>query len=457
MDQEGSCKMDLDKQNATKKTWLRRAGIGLLTLVMAMAAVYQVRALSQPQAVNGTGVEASGVIRADSVSIASEFGGRIAEMPVAEGQRVSAGDLLVQLDTQLLDARIEALDATIELAKAALMQAKAGARPGQIAVAQAQLSQAQAGYLAAQQAVSDTQALVENPQDINLQIAVTTAQLESSQHQLAQAVALKDAAEIADERYWKEMGKLAQAQDKLANIPEPYRPPLPDVPLEAHLVPNTYWQAWVGVNAASAQKEGTAAALAQLYTRRADPQALRTQANEAKSALAQAAAQVAAAQAQLAGLKAGATDEQMAALEARVAQAQAGREALTTQRAMMRLTSPISGTVMEVVAHPAEVAAPGATLLTLADTDNIILTVYVPETLVGQVRLDQPVQVTVDSFPGRTFEGRVSYISDKTEFTPRNVATQIERVNLVFAVEIHIANDDGALKPGMPADARFGN
>ncbi len=66
-------------------------------------------------------------------------------------------------------------------------------------------------------------------------------------------------------------------------------------------------------------------------------------------------------------------------------------------------------------------------------------------------------QVTVDSFPGRTFPGRVSFISDKTEFTPRNVATKVERVNLVFAMEIRIANADGSLKPGMPADARFEN
>ena len=102
-------------------------------------------------------------------------------------------------------------------------------------------------------------------------------------------------------------------------------------------------------------------------------------------------------------------------------------------------------------------AAQGATLLTIADIEEVVLKVYVPETRIGQVKLEQPVQITVDSFPGRTFEGHVSYISDQAEFTPRNVATQEERVNLVFAVEIRIANEDGDLKPGMPADAVFGN
>jgi len=63
--------------------------------------------------------------------------------------------------------------------------------------------------------------------------------------------------------------------------------------------------------------------------------------------------------------------------------------------------------------------------------------------------------VQVDSFPGRTFQGYVSHISDSAEFTPRNVATVEERQNLVFAVEIRISNEGGDLKPGMPADVAF--
>ncbi len=465
--------MNKDKQSMTKQVCLPRwfgrvlgelGGLILITLTLPpilililILAGCQTSPSPQPQALDGNGLEASGIIRADQVAIANEFGGRIAEIPVTEGDKVAVGDLLVQLDTSLLDAQIEAIDATIELAKAWLTQARAGARAGQIAVAQAQLAQAQAGCLAAQQAVSDTQALVENPQDVNLQIAVTSAQLESTQHQLAQAVALKDAAEIAHNNYWDGMEKLAEAKDKLKNIPEPYRPSLPGVPLEGHLVPNMYWQAWIGVNAASAQKDGTQAMLAQLYAQHANPQTLKAAADQAQGALAQADAQVAAAQAQVAALQAGATDEQLAALEARVAQAQAGREALMTQRGMMRITSPMTGTVTDIVARPGEVAAQGATILTIANMEQVILTVYVPETSLGQVHLDQPVQVSVDSFPGRVFEGRISYISDEAEFTPRNVATKEERVNLVFAVKICIANDDGALKPGMPADAQFGN
>jgi len=83
------------------------------------------------------------------------------------------------------------------------------------------------------------------------------------------------------------------------------------------------------------------------------------------------------------------------------------------------------------------------------------LTVYVPETRLGEVWLDQIVAVRVDSFAGREFTGTVSHISDTAEFTPRNVATVEERQNLVFAVDIRLDNADGDLKPGMPADVVF--
>jgi HlyD family secretion protein len=102
-----------------------------------------------------------------------------------------------------------------------------------------------------------------------------------------------------------------------------------------------------------------------------------------------------------------------------------------------------------------EVAAPAATILAVADLSEVTLTVYVPQNRIGQVRLGQTVQVTVDSFPGRTFAGQVTRIGDEPEFTPRNVATQEERQNTFFAVKARLPNPEGFLKPGMPADATF--
>ena len=119
---------------------------------------------------------------------------------------------------------------------------------------------------------------------------------------------------------------------------------------------------------------------------------------------------------------------------------------------MLTLHAPVSGTVVSLAVHPGEVAAAGATLMMLADLSHLTLTVYVPQTQLGQVYLGQPATITVDSFPGRVFAGSVSHIADTAEFTPRNVATKEERVNLVFAVTLEVPNPDGALKPGMPAD-----
>jgi multidrug resistance efflux pump len=83
----------------------------------------------------------------------------------------------------------------------------------------------------------------------------------------------------------------------------------------------------------------------------------------------------------------------------------------------------------------------------------VTLTVYVPEDKLGHVFIGQRVEVRVDSFPERTFLGDVVAIAHEAEFTPRNVQTQEERVNMVFAVDVSIPNPDHALRPGLPADA----
>jgi HlyD family secretion protein len=119
------------------------------------------------------------------------------------------------------------------------------------------------------------------------------------------------------------------------------------------------------------------------------------------------------------------------------------------------IAAPVGGVVLEVSIHEGELAAPGATMLTLGDLDQVTLTVYVPENRLGYVNVGQQVEVGVDSFPDRTFTGEVVAIADEAEFTPRNVQTQEERVNMVFAVEVSVSNPapDYPLKPGLPADA----
>jgi HlyD family secretion protein len=120
------------------------------------------------------------------------------------------------------------------------------------------------------------------------------------------------------------------------------------------------------------------------------------------------------------------------------------------------LRAPIGGVVTSRSTHQGEAALAGATLLTIANLDEVKLTIYVPEDELGRVYLGQQVGVQVDSFPGRVFTGTISYISQQAEFTPKNVQTEKERVNMVFAVRVRLPNPAHLLKPGMPADAVLG-
>ncbi|HET91130.1 MAG TPA: biotin/lipoyl-binding protein, partial [Chloroflexi bacterium] len=220
---------------------------------------------------------ASGFIEAEEVSIAPELGGRVADLLVDEGDEVEAGQVLVRLDGTLLDARIEVAQAGLEAAEAGLAQAEAGARAERIRRAEAELSQAEAGRDGAYQAWQDLMALRDHPQELEAQIALARAQVAAAEAALNQAVAMKDAAEIADDAFGDSKAALSDAEDELAKIPEPYRPSLPGLPLSAHLIPNAYWKSWVGVNTAQAALDGARAGLNALYAMRDHPQELNVQ------------------------------------------------------------------------------------------------------------------------------------------------------------------------------------
>jgi HlyD family secretion protein len=120
-----------------------------------------------------------------------------------------------------------------------------------------------------------------------------------------------------------------------------------------------------------------------------------------------------------------------------------------------KITSPIAGVVLEVLVEAGEVATPGATLVVVSNLEELTLTVYVPEDRYGVIMLGQDYPVTADSFPGEAFNGRVAYISDQAEFTPRNVQTTDSRKATVFAIKLDLDPSGGRLKPGMPADVNF--
>ncbi len=117
------------------------------------------------------------------------------------------------------------------------------------------------------------------------------------------------------------------------------------------------------------------------------------------------------------------------------------------------LFAPISGVALVRHAEIGEIMAPGTPVVTIADLDHLWLRGYISETDIGKIKLGQPVEIKSDTFPGKSYKGRVSFISSQAEFTPKSVETHKERVTLVYRVKIDLDNSTHELKPGMPADA----
>ena len=120
------------------------------------------------------------------------------------------------------------------------------------------------------------------------------------------------------------------------------------------------------------------------------------------------------------------------------------------------IVAPSSGTVTLRAIEPGELVSMGSNVLRITRLDPVNLMIYVNEQELGKIHLGQSAKVSIDAFgQGKTFDGTVVYISPVAEFTPKNVQTKEERTKLVFGVKIEVKNPDGALKPGLPADARI--
>ncbi|MGD8307756.1 MAG: efflux RND transporter periplasmic adaptor subunit [Ignavibacteria bacterium] len=117
------------------------------------------------------------------------------------------------------------------------------------------------------------------------------------------------------------------------------------------------------------------------------------------------------------------------------------------------VTSPISGFIVKTFIEEGETATAMSSLFYVSDLSKIEMTIYISETELAKVKLNQQAEITTDTYPDKNYEGRVSYISPEAEFTPKNIQTKEERTKLVFAVKIKIGNNDFELKDGMPADA----
>jgi len=144
--------------------------------------------------------------------------------------------------------------------------------------------------------------------------------------------------------------------------------------------------------------------------------------------------------------------------DATVAQLRQTRAALAASQDRLRdmvITAPVSGVVLRKNSEAGETVAAGAAVYSLGDLESPWIRVYVKEDKLGLVKLGQKAEVMTDSFPKKTYLGTVTMISSEAEFTPKNVQTREERVKLVFALKVSVENENGELKPGMPADVKI--
>jgi HlyD family secretion protein len=159
---------------------------------------------------------------------------------------------------------------------------------------------------------------------------------------------------------------------------------------------------------------------------------------------------------QLRLLEAGPRRERIDAQRASLAQAEASLRATDAVLEQMVLLAPFDGLITVRHREPGEAVSPGSAVVTLMNPNDRWVRIYVREDRIGAVRVGASAGIRCDTFPDKTYAGKVRFIAPEAEFTPKNVQTAEERVRLVYAVEVQISGDSaGDLKPGMPADVRL--
>jgi HlyD family secretion protein len=346
---------------------------------------------------NGDLLHVSGNIEVIAVDMGFKIPGRVVERPVDEGQQVHKGQLIARLETKDLEADVAARSAEFAAAQAVLDQLLAGSRKEEKESAQATMEKARAA-LAELQAGS-------RPQEIEAASAlVNSATVEEAR--------LKDEAARA-ERLYNSHTISVEDRDR--------------------------GRAAYKVAKAKREEAEERFKLVKIGPRQEDI-------DQAKAALDQATAQHKM-------VMIGPRVEEIAQGRAKAAQAAAALELAKTRLGYATITSPIDGVVLSKNVEPGEYVSPGTPVVTIGDLAHPWLRAYVEETNQGRVKYGQEANVTTDSRPGQIYQGRISFIANEAEFTPRSVQTEKERVKLVYRIKIEVENPRFELKRGMPADA----
>jgi HlyD family secretion protein len=365
-----------------------------------------------------------------------------AKVAVARPQLAAAQARLAQLRAGATEQDHAAAQAALAVAQARREQVVKGLTPEQLAVLEQQLKIAKNQEYLAQQNAQELSYRTDTGTSHSVQTPLFSKGIGDAQMGIAYENTKLLEAQIASATAPPTAELLAQLQGAIDQAAAQV------AKLEAGATPEQ-------LQAAAADVATAQANLDSLLEMQKGSQSLKVQVDAAYAQYQTAEAAVAAAQARLDAAKNGATKPQLAVARAQVSQAEAALGVLEAQLAKSVVKAPTAGVVLTKLVNPGEQVAPGGRLFQIANLDEVHLVVYLAETRYGTVALGQEVAITVDSFPGRTFTGKVIQVADQAEYTPRNVQSSRERANTVFAIKIALPNADHALKPGMPADARL--
>ncbi len=429
----------------------KRPPVPVIVVLLIVISVSAYFIYTQSAARTNGALTASGFIEATQVNVAPELAGKVIEVLAAEGDSVEADDPLLRLDPSLLTAQRAVAAASVDTAKAAL------------AAAQTNYDLAVQNALAQQQASTAKDWRFSAPDDFN-----QPSWYFSPSEQLASAQAEVDAAKAALEEAQANLAKVIadlnnadflEAEKRLADARAAY--------LVADEVKTNADYAAEGGALQKAADKAYNEALDELrsaqdeYNSLLDTQAAKDVEN-ARGEVVVAQQRYDTAYARYVSLQTGLNSpavvmaqKSLDQAKSALAQAEANLALLDTQIAKLTVIAPSGGVVLTRSVEVGEFVQPGATAFVLGQLSDLTITVYVPEDRYGEVSLGQQAEVTVDSFPGVTFTATVIQISDKAEFTPRNVQTVEGRSSTVYAIKLSVNDPEGKLKIGMPADVVF--
>lgn len=346
-------------------------------------------------------IRMAGVVESQEVRLGSKIGGRVDKLLVAEGETVKPGQVLVVLAIPELLAQREQTKARVASAKAARDRANNGYLPEERTAAQGAYDAAKARY----ERMLAGWRLMEQKQ--------ISAELEAAQAELQHTNAEMDRLRALS---YKLPGATSQRElDDARKLRD---------------------RAQAQVNAAQAKVD------------------MVTKEGSRKEDIAEAAGDMMKAKGQLDLIVRGIRDEDKAAAEAEYLAQQAKLAELEANIAEAEIKAPANARVEVVSIRPGDLVAPNQPVIRILKTDDCWVKVFVPETKLGKVAKGQSAQVTVDSYPGRKFQGKVSQVASISEFLPRNVQSLDERRNQMFAIKVIMTQPEAIdiFKPGMAAE-----